>query len=199
MPNIQVHIRHLEDPKVIWETLHRRLDFTASQTGRAAILTKFLNARPNSGENIGEYIARLQNYQTQLHGTKEAITDGLLQSRIFETSPPEFKGLLTNLRDQPDITVEKIMARLTLDEEERRNVSSSSGSALFTSGNQKRGQGRGQGREHKTENEIKNKTKHETKGEKTRPRTRSRTRRRDPGRDQELDQERDQGRDQIRH
>jgi hypothetical protein len=135
MPNIQVHIRHLEDPKVIWETLHRRLDFTASQTGRAAILTKFLNARPNTGENIGEYIARLQNYQTQLHGTKEAITDGLLQSRIFETSPPEFKGLLTNLRDQPDITVEKIMARLTLDEEERRNVSSSSGSALFTSGN----------------------------------------------------------------
>jgi len=71
-----------------------------SQTGRVAILTRFLNARPNVGEKIAEYIARLQNFQTQLHGTKEAITDGLLQSRIFETALPEFKPILTKLRDQ---------------------------------------------------------------------------------------------------
>jgi len=150
MPNIQVHIRHLEDPKEIWDTLHRRLDFTASQTGRAAILTKFVNARPNAGESIGEYIARLQNYQTQLHGTKEAITDGLLQSRIFESAPSEFKAIITNLRDQPDITVEKIMARLSLDEEERKNTSMavvvSSGSALYAGGTHNPGRGHGRGR-----------------------------------------------------
>jgi hypothetical protein len=50
IPNSQVHIRHLEDPMVIWETLHRRLDITASHTRSAAILSKFLNARPASGE-----------------------------------------------------------------------------------------------------------------------------------------------------
>ena len=107
MPNIQIHVRDLEDPSEIWETLLRRLDFTASQTGRAAILTKFVNARPASGEKIGAYIARLQGYQTQLFGTAEAISDGLLKSRIYDTVPPEFKGLITNLRDQPDITVER--------------------------------------------------------------------------------------------
>jgi len=149
MSKIQVHIRHLEDPKVIWDTLQKRLDFTASQTGGAAILTKFINARPDSGETIGEYITRLQNYQTQLHGTKEVITDGLLQSRIFESAPPEFRGLITNLRDQPDITVEKIMVRLSFDEEERRNSSTAmtlyTGSALYTSGTHNFGRGRSQG------------------------------------------------------
>jgi len=149
MPKIQVHIRHLEDPKEIWDTLHKRLDFTTSQTERRAILTKFINARPDSGETIGEYIVRLQNYQTQLHGTKEAITDGLLQSRIFESAPPEFRGLITNLQDQPDITVDKIMARLSLDEEEQRNSSTAmtlyTRSALYTSGTHNSGQGQGQG------------------------------------------------------
>jgi len=81
MPNVQIHVRDLEDPSEIWQTLLRRLDFTASQTGRAAILTKFLNARPASGEKIGAYIARLQGYQTQLFGTAEAISDGLLKSQ----------------------------------------------------------------------------------------------------------------------
>ena len=43
MPNIQVHIWHLEDPKEIWDTPHCQLDFTASQTRRAMILTTFVN------------------------------------------------------------------------------------------------------------------------------------------------------------
>jgi hypothetical protein len=133
-PNVQIHIRDLEDPKEIWDTLLTRLDFTASETGRAAILTKFLNTRPESGEKVGEYIARLQSYQAQLHGTEQAISDGLLKTRIYDTVPSQFKTLIINLRHQPDITVEKIIARLSLDEEERRNASSS-GVALYSRGN----------------------------------------------------------------
>jgi hypothetical protein len=51
--------------------------------------------------------------------------------KIYGTVPPEFKGLIINLRDRPDITVERIIVRLSLDEEEHRNASSG-GVALYT-------------------------------------------------------------------
>jgi len=60
MPNIQAHIRDLVDPKEIWDTLLRRLDYSASQTRRATILTRFLNTRPMTGEKVRDYIVRLQ-------------------------------------------------------------------------------------------------------------------------------------------
>jgi len=63
MVNIRIPVRDLEDPTEIWETLVKRLDLSASQIGWTAILTKFLNACPDSGEKIGQYIARLQGCQ----------------------------------------------------------------------------------------------------------------------------------------
>jgi len=145
MPNIQIYIRDLADPREIWDTMLRRLDFMASETGRAAILTRFLNTRPEPEERVGAYIARLPTYQTQLHGTEEAISDGLLKSRIYETVPPQFKSLVTILRETPNITIETIIARLSLDGEERRNKSSNEGLALYTYGTGS-GHGRGRGR-----------------------------------------------------
>ena len=141
MPNVEIHVRDLDDPKEIWDTLHRRLDFTASQAGRAAILTRFLNARPEPEEKVGAYIARLQTYQTQLHGTDEAITNGLLKSRIYDTVPSRFKSLVTILRETPNTTIETIIARLSLDEEEHQHKSS--GVALYTQGSGRGGRGRG--------------------------------------------------------
>ena len=66
---------------------------------KAAILTRFLNTHPEPEERVGVYIAGLQTYQTQLHGTEDAISDGLLKSRIYETVPSQFKSLVTILRD----------------------------------------------------------------------------------------------------
>jgi len=101
MPNIhiRIYVHDLKDPKEIWETLVKWLDFSASQTGRAAILTKFLNARPDSGEKIGLHVARLQSYQSKLHGTDEAITGGLLRNRTYGTAPSQFRNLISNLKD----------------------------------------------------------------------------------------------------
>jgi len=110
MPNIQVHIRDLVDPKEIWDTLLRRLNYSALQTGRATILTRFLNTRPIIGEKVRDYIVRLQTYQTQLLGTNEAITDGLLVNRIYDTVPEEFQNLVTILLEQPNLTIETIIA-----------------------------------------------------------------------------------------
>lgn len=143
MPNVQICVRDLDGPKEIWDTLLKRLDFTVTRNGRAMILIRFLNARPTSEETVEEYIARLQSYQAQLHSTDEAISDGLLKTCIYETVPPEFKGLITILRDNPGITVETIISRLALDEEERRNKLSSR-VALHTQGSYS-GRGRGRG------------------------------------------------------
>jgi len=110
MPNIQIHIRDLVDPKEIWDTLLRRLNYSALQTGRATILTRFLNTRPIIGEKVRDYIVRLQTYQTQLLGTNEAITDGLLVNRIYDTVPEEFQNLVTILLEQPNLTIETIIA-----------------------------------------------------------------------------------------
>jgi len=149
MPNIQAHVRDLVDPKEIWDTLLKRLDFSASQTGRATILTRFLNTRPMTGEKVRDYIVQLQTYQTQLLGTNKAITAGLLVNRIYDTVPAEFQNLVTILREQPNLTIETIIARLSLHEEEHHNRSSNGGVALYTQGsnsNSGRGQGRGKGR-----------------------------------------------------
>jgi len=144
MPNVQIHVRDLVDPKEIWDTLLRRLDFTASQTRRATILTRFLHTHPAPGEKVGDYITRLQTYQAQLHGTNEAISDGLLTAHIYNTVPSEFESLVAILRETPGITIEMIIARLSLDEEERQNRSSSGGVALYTHGsNTDRGRRRG--------------------------------------------------------
>jgi len=53
MPNIRICIHDLEDQETR-ETLVKRLDFIVSQTGRAVILTKFLDTRPDSGEKVGQ-------------------------------------------------------------------------------------------------------------------------------------------------
>jgi hypothetical protein len=62
---------------------------------------------------------------------------------LMDTVRSQFKTLIINLRHQPDITVLRIIARLSLDEEERRNTSSS-GVALYLQGNNS-GRGRGRG------------------------------------------------------
>jgi len=141
MPNVEIHVCDLDDPKEIWDTLLRRLDFTTSQTGRAAILTRFLNTLPEPEEKVVAYIARLQTYHAQLQGNYEAITNGLLKSRIYDTVPSRFKCLVTILRETPNTTIEMIIARPSLDEEECQNKSS--GVALYTQGTGRDGCGRG--------------------------------------------------------
>jgi len=83
---------------------------------------------------------------------------------------PEFKGLITNLGGQSGITVDKIMARLSLNEERRNasmTMSTSSGSALYTvKTTQDEGEARDEARDGKDDvkEEIKDESKDQVKG-----------------------------------
>ena len=146
-PTIRLHVIDMDDPSEIWQTLAERLDFTKTQVGRDAVLNKFMSARPETGEGIGGYIARLRSYQAQLIETTTAISDDMIKARIYATAPSEFKTLITILRHREgDITVEGLISKLTEDEEERRIASIASGVALYARGGQRgRGQDRGRG------------------------------------------------------
>jgi hypothetical protein len=49
---VAIYINGLLDPREMWETLKERLDSTTSYIGRVAMVTKFQNARPATGESM---------------------------------------------------------------------------------------------------------------------------------------------------
>jgi len=117
---VVIYINGLSNPRETWQTLNEGLDSTTSYIGRAAIITKFQNALPITGESIGVYVVRLQSYRLQLQGSMEGISEQALRPHVYTTAPPEFKTAIAILKRTAGITIATLTTALKATEEENK-------------------------------------------------------------------------------
>ena len=141
-PEIQEYISNMDDSADMWNQLHARLDSAASRAGRNMIARQFNQSKPEAGQPIQTYIAKLLHYRRCLAGTEQAISDEAFSSHLISTLPTTFNSFVDIVLHQPEgYTVENLIAKVveaevTLEtrnkEQGSLNTSLTSGSTLFT-------------------------------------------------------------------
>jgi hypothetical protein len=152
---IKLLIKNLRNPSDMWITLQRRLNDASHQMTRTAILRKFQAARYDSRSGLAgvdAYFAELENYQHQLAGSAEEITDEGLKTHIFSTLMGHFYTTVCIMQRQrnPEPSAKEVMDSIR-EEAKTTEVNKelgdpSVGSALISHQTGYRGRGRGRGR-----------------------------------------------------
>jgi hypothetical protein len=95
----------------MWTILHDEFNHARHTVGRTTLLAAFHSSRPKEGHPISVYFGRLRQFQKQLAGTPEAITDQMLKTHIFTTLPEVFEVQKQILELQPEagLTVRTVM------------------------------------------------------------------------------------------
>jgi hypothetical protein len=136
-------VEGMEDPRLMWDTLHERFNSARHNIGRTTILRLFQSARPTPGEAISSYFGRLLKFRQQLAGTDKAISDSALKTHIFTTLPEDFNITIQFLMLEPEekLSVNDVMDALRNRDEARRltelnkvsenNTAATSGEAMY--------------------------------------------------------------------
>jgi hypothetical protein len=111
---IKLPIMNLRDLSNMWTTLQCRLNDDSHQTTRTAILRNFQAARYNSRNGLARvdpYFAEVENYQHQLTGSAEQITEEGLKTHIFSTLMGHFYTTLCIMQRQrnPEPSAKQVM------------------------------------------------------------------------------------------
>jgi hypothetical protein len=147
------HIKHTIDPAEMWDILHNRFDNMLSKLGRTQILCKFHACHTGKDGKMTTYFTRLIDYDNQLSGSAEEISEESFVTHLCTHIPKEFATTINIFeRQAPPPTLQHIMDAIRLDEEKAAFVTeiadASTGDALYSQrrGYQVRGRGRGRGR-----------------------------------------------------
>jgi hypothetical protein len=109
--DVATYLQGTTDPHLMWTILHDEFNHARHTLGRTTLLAGFQNSRPKAGHPISVYFGRLRQFQKQLAGTPEAITDQMLKTHIFTTLPDEFEvqKQILELQPEADLTVQTVM------------------------------------------------------------------------------------------
>jgi hypothetical protein len=131
----------------MWDTLAHIFDTTSHMIGRQALFRDFLSLKPTAGESIDSWFVKLVDIRNRLIDTPEAISDIAFKTHIFNSLPEVFDTTSKILQNEPNHSVEEIIARLKRDEQTRamRVKSEATTEAHYSATNSGRGRGRGRG------------------------------------------------------
>jgi hypothetical protein len=109
--DVATYLQGVTDPHLMWTILHDEFNHARHTIGRTTLLAAFHGSRPKEGHPISVYFGRLRQFQKQLIGTPEAITDQMLKTHIFTTLPDVFEVQKQILELQPEagVTVQTVM------------------------------------------------------------------------------------------
>jgi len=143
-PEIQEYISGLDEPAEMWNTLHEKMDTTASRAGRTMLARQFNQSKPDPTEPIQKYLSKLLQFRRRLAGTEQAISDEAFSSHLISTLPTTFNSFVDIILHQADgYTVENLIlkvieaeatAKSRNSEQTSLNTSITSGTALYTNG-----------------------------------------------------------------
>jgi hypothetical protein len=124
----------------MWDILSCILDTTSHTVGRQSL-------KPTAGESIDAWFVKLVDIRNRLLDTLEAIRDITFKTHIFNSLPEAFDATSRILQNEPDHSVEEIIARLKRDDQTRamRVKSEATTEAHHSATNAGRGRGRGCG------------------------------------------------------
>ena len=95
------HLGGIKEPRAMWEILKTRLNSLSREVGIIRTHTTFLNDKMTDVESLSPYIARLTGYQTELAGTRKAITDEDLVSHLLTFLPVKYHNIRRHIWDRP--------------------------------------------------------------------------------------------------
>jgi len=143
-PEIQEYISGLDEPAEMWNTLHEKMDTTASRAGRTMLACQFNQSKPDLTEPIQKYLSKLLQFCRRLAGTEQAISDEAFSSHLISTLPTTFNSFVDIILHQADgYTVENLISKVIEAEATAKsrnseqtsvNTSITSGTALYTNG-----------------------------------------------------------------
>ena len=117
---LRSYIDKINDPKVMWNTLDQQLNTTNSAVGRQAIFRQFMELKPDSNEDIGDWFTRLLKLKNQVDGTPEAITPVMFKTHVFTSLPDAFEVTSKIQQNNPNATIEEVIEALKEDEKIRK-------------------------------------------------------------------------------
>jgi hypothetical protein len=108
-PTIRPYISRLDCPIQIWETLERKLGGSNTVHARLALVMKFNSLKPQDGERLEEYFAKLINIRNQLHDSPAAIVDAQFTSQILQSMPSYLSVTVQFCFQEPEMTPDEVM------------------------------------------------------------------------------------------
>jgi hypothetical protein len=108
-PTIRPYISRLDCPIQIWETLERKLGGSNTVHARLALVMKFNSLKPQDGERLEEYFAKLIDIRNQLHDSPAAITDAQFTSQILQSMPSYLSVTVQFCFQKPEMTPDEVM------------------------------------------------------------------------------------------
>ena len=105
-PAIQAYIPTDTDPRMMWLTLQEKMDIVQYESGPSYLRDTFHQEGFKPNDTIDSYIARILEYKERLVGTKQALTDEDIITKLLTRLPSTFQVLPT----QPDRTVNSVIA-----------------------------------------------------------------------------------------
>ena len=104
----------------MWNTLDKQLNTAKSAVGRQAIFRQFMELKPDSSEDIGDWFTRLLELKNQVDGTPEAITPVMFKTHVFTSLPDSFEVTSKIQQNNPNATIEEVIQALKEDEKKRK-------------------------------------------------------------------------------
>src|SRR5215217_1774165 len=93
IPSVQNHIYNLTSAAEMWQTLKQLFELASSRDGGLIFRARFHNETFRKGENVRDFISRLQQYRTELSytGAADAIGDEEFVSTLLCKLPKDEK------------------------------------------------------------------------------------------------------------
>ena len=104
----------------MWTTLDQQLNTANSAVRRQAIFRQFMELKPDSNKDIGDWFTGLLELKNQVDGTPEAITLVMVKTHVFTSLPDAFEVTSKIQQNNPNATIEEVIEALKEDQKIRK-------------------------------------------------------------------------------
>jgi hypothetical protein len=145
-PEVESLLKDTTNPRDMWNILREKLNTATSRTLQRSVTHAFNSAKHDGKETVQAYFRRLRDFQRQLAGSEEEISDTQIISKVLNTLPEVYRPKIAAIEDCGDLTID-LLEKALVGWQSSMNISggSSSSSALTTrvGGRKPFGKGRG--------------------------------------------------------
>lgn len=156
---IQSFIFDTDDPHKMWIILDKEFNSASSALGREALVHQLATAKLEKDEQITNFISRMKGLRDRLRASPDEVNDASFKRYLLRALPTAYNTLKEIIIDQPELSLQQVITKITNSAVAEGLVSSSnsssvSGTALiatgrnarfsnYRGGNSSRGNGRG--------------------------------------------------------
>jgi hypothetical protein len=154
-PEVESLLKDTTNPRDMWNILREKLNTATSRTLQCSVTHAFNSAKHDGKETVQVYFRRLRDFQRQLAGSEEEISDTQIISKVLNTLPEVYRPKIAAIEDRGDLTID-LLEKALVGWQSSMNISrgSSSSTALTTRVGGRKAFGKGRGKPFKKSDSV---------------------------------------------